>query len=145
MDQLTIKNGYVPGSIGRIAEMHGRYYAKHWNFDIFFEAKVATGLAEFLQRYNREHDGFWTAAMQDRIEGSIERSRWESKEYTCWFRGSTLVDISPRDETLERDHRYIGDPTAQGTIPIYLRDHFKRDAAPMKTVTRFVSPRVLGW
>ena len=80
-----------------------------------------------------------------RIEGSIERFRWESKEYTCSFKGSTLIDISPRDETLERDHRYIGDPTAYGTIPIYLRDHFKRDKAPMKKVTRFVSPRVLDW
>ena len=80
-----------------------------------------------------------------RIEGSIEGSRWESKEYRCEFRGSTLVDIWPRDETLERDHRYIGDPTAYGTIPIYLRDHLKRDQAPMKRVTRFVSPRVLAW
>ena len=80
-----------------------------------------------------------------RIEGSIERARWESKEYTCSFKGNTLVDISPRDEALERDHRYIGDPTAQGTIPIYLRDHFKGDKAPMKRVTRYVSPRVLAW
>jgi hypothetical protein len=80
-----------------------------------------------------------------RIEGSIERSRWESKEYACTFKGTTLIDISPRDETLERDHRYIGDPTALGTIPIYLRDHFKRDKAPMKRVSRFVSTRVVAW
>ena len=71
MDRLEIRNGYVPGCIGRIAELHGSYYAKHWAFDLFFEAKVATGLSEFLQRYDRDRDGFWTAALNERIEGSV--------------------------------------------------------------------------
>ena len=71
MDQMMISSGYVPGAIGRIAEMHGRYYAKHWRFDLFFEAKVATGLSEFLQRFDPDGDGFWTAAIENRIEGSI--------------------------------------------------------------------------
>jgi GNAT superfamily N-acetyltransferase len=71
METLTISCGYVPGAIGRIAELHGRYYAKHWKFGLYFEAKVATALSEFLQRYDRNRDGFWTAARNDRIEGSI--------------------------------------------------------------------------
>ena len=71
MDQVTISTGYSPGAIGRIAEMHARYYARHWDFGQFFETKVATGLAEFLQRYDEERDGFWTASVKDRIEGSI--------------------------------------------------------------------------
>lgn len=71
MDQLTITNGYVPGAIGRIAELHGRYYAKHWSFGLYFEAKVATALSEFLQRYQPGRDAFWTAALDERIEGSI--------------------------------------------------------------------------
>ena len=71
MDRLEIRNGYVPGCIGRIAELHGSYYAKHWAFDLFFEAKVATGLSEFLLRYDRDRDGFWTAALNERIEGSV--------------------------------------------------------------------------
>jgi GNAT superfamily N-acetyltransferase len=71
MDRLTITSGYVPGVIGRIAELHGSYYARHWNFGLYFEAKVATGLSEFLQRFDRNRDGFWTATVQGRIEGSI--------------------------------------------------------------------------
>jgi GNAT superfamily N-acetyltransferase len=71
MDRLTITSGYIPGCIGRIAELHGSYYARHWNFGLYFEAKVATGLSEFLQRLDRSRDGFWTATVQDRIEGSI--------------------------------------------------------------------------
>ena len=71
MDQMTITSGYVPGAIGRVAELHGRYYAEHWGFGIYFEAKVAAGLSEFLQRYDQGRDGFWTAALDERIEGSI--------------------------------------------------------------------------
>ena len=36
MDQLTITNGYVPGTIGRIAELHAAYYAKYWGFGQYF-------------------------------------------------------------------------------------------------------------
>ena len=50
--------------------------------------------------------------------------------YSCTLRGSTLVDISPRDET----------PTS---YPLYQRDHLRRDQAPMKEVTRFVADRVV--
>ena len=63
--------GYQPGAIGRIAEMHAAYYHRHWRFGLFFEAKVATELAEFLSRFDRERDGFWTLLDGDRVMGSI--------------------------------------------------------------------------
>jgi hypothetical protein len=50
--------------------------------------------------------------------------------YTCIFRGSTLVDISPRDQR----------PTS---YPFYLRGHLRRDTAPMKKVTHFVADRII--
>jgi hypothetical protein len=53
--------------------------------------------------------------------------------YKCEFRGSTLVDISPRD----------GAPTS---YPLYLRDHLKQDKAPIKERTRFVAERkIVKW
>jgi len=53
--------------------------------------------------------------------------------YTCTFRGSTLVDISPRDPS----------PT---TYPMYLRDHLRGGEAPMKIVERFVpSKLIVAW
>jgi hypothetical protein len=61
MQDVEIVRGYVPGSIGRVAELHGTYYHQHWSFSLFFEARVATGLAEFLGRYNQQRDGFWIA------------------------------------------------------------------------------------
>ena len=71
MSNIWITAGYAPGSIGRITELHGMYYHKYWGFDQFFEAKVATGLATFLERYDENRDGFWTVSVAERVEGSI--------------------------------------------------------------------------
>ena len=71
MPKLRIESGYIPGSIGRIAELHSTYYHEHWGFGLYFEAKVATELSEFLQRFEKNRDGFWLALENDRIEGSI--------------------------------------------------------------------------
>jgi len=71
MSDIIIEKGYVPGSIGRVAELHGNYYHKNWHFTAFFEAKVATEIAEFIGRYNTAQDGFWTASIGGRVEGSI--------------------------------------------------------------------------
>ena len=64
-------SGYIPGAIGRIAELHGTYYHKHWGFDLFFESKVAIELSEFLRRFDEAYDGFWVASVEDKIVGSI--------------------------------------------------------------------------
>jgi len=46
------------------------------------------------------------------------------------LRGSTVLDLSPRDH----------DPTV---IPMMMRDHMKADKAPMHTVRRFASDNIL--
>ncbi len=71
MTELEIVKGYTPGAIGRVAELHGTYYAAHWGFGRFFEAKVATELSEFLVRYDEQGDGFWSVSLDGRLEGSI--------------------------------------------------------------------------
>ena len=71
MAQIEIAKGYIPGSIGRVSELHGVYYHEHWGFGLFFEAKVAAELSEFLKRYNENRDGFWTVSVNGRVEGSI--------------------------------------------------------------------------
>jgi GNAT superfamily N-acetyltransferase len=54
-----------------VAELHATYYHRHWGFGLFFEAKVAAELADFLGRYDETRDGFWTASHAGRVEGSI--------------------------------------------------------------------------
>jgi len=72
---MTMSNvrlfGYIPGAIGRISELHGTYYHKHWSFHLFFESKVAIELSEFLRRFDEARDGFWVASVEDKIAGSI--------------------------------------------------------------------------
>ncbi|MEW6754788.1 MAG: hypothetical protein AB1505_27975 [Candidatus Latescibacterota bacterium] len=53
--------------------------------------------------------------------------------YTLTLRGSTLVDIAPRD-------------ASPSCYPLYLRDHLKGDVAPLTEAQRFVPDRVVrGW
>ena len=66
-----IRSGYLPGAIGRIVELHGTYYASHWGFGAFFEARMARELAGFVDRFDPKRDGLWTAAVGGRIAGSI--------------------------------------------------------------------------
>jgi GNAT superfamily N-acetyltransferase len=63
--------GYVPGAIGRAAELHGLYYGREWGFGLGFEALVASGLAEFLQRLDPARDGFWTVSRGGRVMGCV--------------------------------------------------------------------------
>jgi len=71
MSDVEIRKGYVPGAIGRVVELHGTYYHTHSGFGSFFEAKVASELAEFISRYDERRDGFWIAWAGGRVEGSI--------------------------------------------------------------------------
>ena len=70
-NHAALKKGYIPGTIGRIAELHGTYYAAHWGFGLFFEAKVATELSAFLKAYDPDRDGLWVVTKGDRVEGGI--------------------------------------------------------------------------
>jgi len=71
MTHFAVHKGYRPGAIGRVAQLHGEYYHRHWGFGLFFEAKVATELSAFLSRYDDTRDGFWAVAAGDRVEGAI--------------------------------------------------------------------------
>jgi len=68
---IELTEGYRPGAIGAITALHGQYYSEHWNFDLFFEAKVAKELSQFLERYDPETDRLWLAVSDDRIVGSL--------------------------------------------------------------------------
>jgi len=68
---VTIERGYRPGVIGRVAEMHGRYYAREVGFGSFFESKVAAGIAEFANRLDNPRNGLWVALQAGAIVGTI--------------------------------------------------------------------------
>jgi GNAT superfamily N-acetyltransferase len=70
--------GYVPGAIGRLTELHGTYYGRHWGFGLYFESKVATEMSEFLGRCDDAHDGFWVMSVGSKIVGGVAIDGMES-------------------------------------------------------------------
>ncbi len=64
-------SGYRPGAIGRVTWLHGDYYGRNWGFGLYFEAKVARELAEFLGRFDAERDLFRLALVDGAIAESI--------------------------------------------------------------------------
>ena len=65
----VVLSGYVAGALGRVVEMHARYYHAEWGFGLFFESEVAGGLAAFLDRYDEAKDLFLVALIDGRIVG----------------------------------------------------------------------------
>ncbi len=70
-EQLVELTGYQPGGLGKMVELHGRYYGTEWGFDLRFEANIATEAAAFLSRLDPARDGFWLAWLDGRMVGSI--------------------------------------------------------------------------
>ena len=63
--------GYYPGAIGAITQLHGMYYHQNWDLGLYFEAKIATELSEFLNRFDPARDGFWLARDGEKFVGAI--------------------------------------------------------------------------
>jgi hypothetical protein len=41
---IDVRQGWQPGALGRITEMHALYHAREHGFGAFFESRVAAGL-----------------------------------------------------------------------------------------------------
>lgn len=70
-DDYRIETGYLPGLVGRVAEMHADYYSRHWKFTHFFETRVACEMSEFINRYDADRDRSWSALIDGNIVASI--------------------------------------------------------------------------
>lgn len=68
---IELRQGYQPGVVGRVAEMHARFYSRTAGFGQFFESLVAAGMAEFVLRLDSARNGLWIAVHEDRIVGSV--------------------------------------------------------------------------
>jgi hypothetical protein len=64
------------------------------------------------------------------FEYTVNAQSPQEKVFRCTLRGSTLVDISPRDEA----------PTS---IPLYVREYMRTNTTPLKQVERFVADRIV--
>ncbi|QZY97671.1 bifunctional helix-turn-helix transcriptional regulator/GNAT family N-acetyltransferase [Pantoea dispersa] len=69
--KVHVTEGYRPGMIARVTEMHASFYSRHSGFGQFFESQVATGMAEFSGRLDNPCNAIWLAESAGRIVGSI--------------------------------------------------------------------------
>lgn len=88
----VIHQGYQPGCIGRIVELHARYYAARAGFGAAFEAKVASDLADFCSAFQPGRDGLWLVVRNERIEGSIAIDGAHAEEDGAHLRWFILSD-----------------------------------------------------
>ena len=70
-DGYRIVEGYQPGAIGRMTQLHADYYIQHWGFGVYFEAKVARELAAFFTRSREDADHAWFVVGGGDIWGSL--------------------------------------------------------------------------
>ncbi|MEO1316380.1 MAG: GNAT family N-acetyltransferase [Pseudomonadota bacterium] len=66
-----VVRGFVPGLIGEVAALHGRYYAENNGFGTGFEATVATDLSAFAGRFDPSRDLVLSAWEGDRLAGTV--------------------------------------------------------------------------
>ena len=67
---IALRSGYEPGVIGRIGELHGRYYAAAWGSGAAFEMQVLRGVCDFIQAYDPRTHVLLTAHAGDVLIGS---------------------------------------------------------------------------
>ncbi|MCG8558593.1 MAG: helix-turn-helix domain-containing GNAT family N-acetyltransferase [Hyphomicrobiales bacterium] len=69
--QATIEDGYVPGLIGRMVEMHAHYYNARVGFGASFETETAGDMVDLVERLESPVNEIWTARLDGHIVGSI--------------------------------------------------------------------------
>ena len=122
--EYEIKSGYLPGAIGRIAELHGAYYHAHWGFGLYFEAKVAT------ERYDEKIDGLWLATINGRVEGAIAIDGLSAENEGAHLRWFIISDVL-RGKSVGKEliDRAIGFCKSKAYRKIYLWTFEGLDAA----------------
>lgn len=75
----TVSQGYRPGILGRMLQMHAEYYARTAGFGAAFETKLAAEMGAFFSRLGagpadnlgNGPNGFWVAGLDGRAVGTI--------------------------------------------------------------------------
>jgi GNAT superfamily N-acetyltransferase len=67
---IVLRSGYEPGVIGRIGELHGRYYAVAWGSGAAFEIQMLRALCAFVEEYDPRTHVLLTAHAGDALIGS---------------------------------------------------------------------------
>jgi GNAT superfamily N-acetyltransferase len=70
MPEIKIQ-GYYPGVVGKITELHAVYYHEHWGFNVSFETQVGRELSIFVSEFDADRDGLWVATADGKFAGAV--------------------------------------------------------------------------
>ncbi|MEO0546578.1 MAG: GNAT family N-acetyltransferase [Pseudomonadota bacterium] len=101
---MEIVRRFLPGSLGRIIEMHGAYYARKWELGHEFETTVAAGLSEFATRFQTGSDLVLLGLIDGRVCTSLILDLHDPAGAT-WF----------NDDQSAHLRYFIVDDTVRGT------------------------------
>jgi len=68
---IEIHRGYEPGLVGRVGELHGRYYATEWGSGAPFELLITREFCDFIEQYDAQKDLVLSAHISGVLVGSI--------------------------------------------------------------------------
>ena len=95
---MPIHEGYLSGCIGDIVALHARTYAQIAGFGAYFEAKVATELAEFVGHMPCEGKRMWLYHEDGRTKGSLIVDGAGEIAHLRWF----VLDAKLREQGIGR-------------------------------------------
>ena len=88
MHQFRVGEGYKPGVVGRLTEIHANFYSDLVGFGSVFETQIASDLAQFVPRLAREVNSLWFAELDEEIVGGIAidgEDLGHAKAHLRWF------------------------------------------------------------
>lgn len=69
--EVEVVQGYRPGVIASVAQLHATFYSQHYGFGAVFERKVASEMSEFMGRIDNPMNTTFSAYMADELLGSV--------------------------------------------------------------------------
>lgn len=86
--RLEIQEGYQPGIIAQVTQLHALFYAENYNFGAVFERKVASEMSEFMGRIERPMNTIFSAYLDGDFLGSVSLDGEDLGSGIChlrWF------------------------------------------------------------
>lgn len=85
-EAVKYRDRLLPGDLGYMTYMHGRYYAQCEGYSMEFEGYVSKTFSEFVERYDAKNDKVWLALFHNRIVASIAIVKRSANEGQLrWF------------------------------------------------------------
>ncbi len=88
LNDVEVHEGYRPGVIASVAQLHASFYSENYGFGAVFERKVATELSEFMARIDTPVNTTFSAYLGSKLLGSVSLDGEDLGQGVChlrWF------------------------------------------------------------